>query len=205
MAKKKAGRRRAPRRRPPRRRSRPQEEAAGRRHVQLRLPQRAGSPSAGSLPATCSAKAFAERTMEVRLYPNSRRPGVGQRPRRESSRPLLPQHARHCPVLEAGSAAGFMVYPPLEPNESYHVEFQGEGRYQFTYFNLNPRREVGRRSSRSRIQPAGRHARDDQGRRDVPEREPVDVARGRAARRARLHRARGHGHAAGRAGAARRR
>jgi hypothetical protein len=77
--------------------------------------------------------------MEVRLYPNSRRPGVGQRPRRESQRPLLPQHARHCPVLEAGSALGFMVYPPLEPNESYHVEFQGDGRYQFTYFNLSPR------------------------------------------------------------------
>jgi hypothetical protein len=42
-------------------------------------------------------------------------------------------------VLEAGSALGFMVYPPLEPNESYHVEFQGDGRYQFVYFNLNPR------------------------------------------------------------------
>ena len=27
-------------------------------------------------------------------------------PRREGSRPLLPQHARHCPVLEAGSALG---------------------------------------------------------------------------------------------------
>ncbi len=72
--------------------------------------------------------------MEVRLFPNSRRPGVGLKPRRESHRPLLPQHARHCPVLEAGSAAGFLVYPPLEPNESYHVEFQGDGRYQFTYF-----------------------------------------------------------------------
>ena len=77
--------------------------------------------------------------MEVRLFPNSRRPGVGQRPRRESQRPLLPQHARHCPVLEAGSALGFMVYPPLEPNESYHVEFLGDGRYQFVYFNLNPK------------------------------------------------------------------
>lgn len=77
--------------------------------------------------------------MEVRLFPNSRRPGVGVRPRREGQRPLLPQHARHCPVLEAGSALGFMVYPPLEPNESYHVEFQGDGRYQFTYFNLDPR------------------------------------------------------------------
>jgi hypothetical protein len=72
--------------------------------------------------------------MEVRLFPNSRRPGVGLKPRRESQRPLLPQHARHCPVLEAGSALGFLVYPPLEPHESFHLEFQGDGRYQFTYF-----------------------------------------------------------------------
>src|SRR5687767_8912480 len=72
--------------------------------------------------------------MEVRVFPNSTRPGVGLRPRRESQRPLLPQHARHCPVLEAGSGLGFMVYPPLEANESYVIEFQGEGRYQFTYY-----------------------------------------------------------------------
>jgi hypothetical protein len=76
--------------------------------------------------------------MEVRLYSNSRRPGVGLKPRRESQRPLLPQHARHCPVLEAGSALGFLVYPPLEPNESFHLEFQGDGRYQFTYFLSSP-------------------------------------------------------------------
>lgn len=76
--------------------------------------------------------------MEVRLYPNSRRPGVGLKPRRESHRPFLPQHARHCPVLEAGSALGFLVYPPLEPNESFHLEFQGEGRYQFSYFVSSP-------------------------------------------------------------------
>ena len=56
--------------------------------------------------------------MDVRIYPNSRRPGVGLAARREGSRPLLPQHARHCPVLEAGSALGFMVYAPLEPKES---------------------------------------------------------------------------------------
>src|SRR5437764_11474025 len=72
--------------------------------------------------------------MEVRLFPNSRRPGVGLKPRRESQRPLLPQHARHCPVLEAGSALGFLVYPALEPTESFHIEYQGEGRYQFLYF-----------------------------------------------------------------------
>jgi hypothetical protein len=75
--------------------------------------------------------------MEVRLFPNPLRPDVGLRPRRESQRPLLPQHARHCPVLEAGSALGFLVFPALEPNESYGVEFQGEGRYQFTYFLAN--------------------------------------------------------------------
>src|SRR4026208_1758990 len=77
--------------------------------------------------------------MEVRFFPNSRRPGGGLAPRREASRPLLPQHARHCPVLEAGSALGFLVYPPLEAHESFHLEFQGDGRYQLTYFLQNPR------------------------------------------------------------------
>ena len=75
--------------------------------------------------------------MEVRLFPNSGRPGVGQPPRREGSRPMLPQHARHCPVLEAGSTLGFMVFPPLEPHESYYIEFQGEGQFLFTYFQNN--------------------------------------------------------------------
>ena len=72
--------------------------------------------------------------MEVRLFPNSMRPGTGLKPRRESQRPLLPQHARHCPVLEAGSALGFLVYPPLERIESFYVGYQGDGRYQLTYF-----------------------------------------------------------------------
>jgi hypothetical protein len=71
--------------------------------------------------------------MEVRLFSNSSRPGVGWKPRRESQRPLLPQHSRHCPVLEAGSAVGFLVYPPLLEKESFHIEYQGEGRYQFIY------------------------------------------------------------------------
>jgi hypothetical protein len=75
--------------------------------------------------------------MEVRLFPHSSRPGVGLKPRREGQRPLLPQHARHCPVLEAGSALGFLVFPALEPHESFVIEFQGEGRYQFTYFVSN--------------------------------------------------------------------
>ena len=60
------------------------------------------------------------------------------KPKRESQRPLLPQHARHCPVLEAGSSLGFLVFPPLEPNESFHIEYQGEGRYEFLYFLSAP-------------------------------------------------------------------
>jgi hypothetical protein len=71
--------------------------------------------------------------MEVSLFPNPRRPGFGLRPRRESQRPLLPQHARHCPVLEAGSALGFMVYPPLAKHELFQAGYEGEGRYQFQY------------------------------------------------------------------------
>src|SRR3977135_4694869 len=76
--------------------------------------------------------------MEVRLSPNSRRPGVGLKPRREGQRPLLPQHARHCPVLEAGSAMGFLVFPPLEPYESYYMGYEGDGRYTFTYYLAPP-------------------------------------------------------------------
>ena len=76
--------------------------------------------------------------MEVRTFSNAGRPGVGQRPRREGQRPLLPQHARHCPVLEAGSALGFLVFPPLEPNEAVHIAFEGEGKYLCTYFLAAP-------------------------------------------------------------------
>ena len=76
--------------------------------------------------------------MEVRVFSNAGRPGVGQRPKREGQRPLLPQHARHCPVLEAGSALGFMVYPPIEPNEAVHIGYEGEGRYLCTFFLAIP-------------------------------------------------------------------
>lgn len=75
--------------------------------------------------------------MEVRIFSTFSRPGVGQKPRAESQRPLLSQHARHCPVLEAGSGLGYLVYPPLEPNEAYHVEYGGNGRYDFRYFMRN--------------------------------------------------------------------
>ena len=76
--------------------------------------------------------------MKVRMFPNAIRPGVGMKPRSEGLRPLLPQHSRHCPVLEAGSAMGFLVYPALEPNESFHIEFQGEGQYRFVYLLSRP-------------------------------------------------------------------
>src|SRR5215468_4293927 len=72
--------------------------------------------------------------MEVRFYSNIRRPGVGLPARREASRPMLTQHSRHCPVLEAGSGLGFMVYAPLEPKESVYIEYEGEGVYKFVYY-----------------------------------------------------------------------
>jgi hypothetical protein len=75
--------------------------------------------------------------MQVRTFPNLQRPGVGMSPRRESSRPQLPQHSRHCPVLEAGSALGYLVYPSLAQNESFHVEYQGNGRYRMVFFKAN--------------------------------------------------------------------
>ena len=75
--------------------------------------------------------------MEVGLFPNPRRPGIGMRPKREAQRPLLPQHARHCPVLEAGSTLGFMVYPPLAEHELFEIGYEGEGRYQLVY-SVNP-------------------------------------------------------------------
>lgn len=77
--------------------------------------------------------------MEVKLWPHTGRPGVGLKPRNESQRPLLPQHARHCPVLEAGSGLGYLVYPPLEKSEAFYVGYQGDGRYEFKYFMSNPK------------------------------------------------------------------
>jgi len=71
--------------------------------------------------------------MEVTIFPNPRRPNIGLKPHREAQRPLLPQHARHCPVLEAGSARGFLVHPPLADKESFEISFEGEGRYKFVY------------------------------------------------------------------------
>jgi hypothetical protein len=93
--------------------------------------------------------------MEVRLFYNSIRPGVGMKPHREGLRPLLPQHARHCPVLEAGSALGFLIYPPLTEKESFHIEFQGEGRYQFIYSLRTPTGDFEPLFSVTIVLPAG--------------------------------------------------
>jgi len=71
--------------------------------------------------------------MEVTIFPNPRRPGIGQKPRREGQRPLLPLHARHCPVLEAGSALGFLVHPPLAEHEVFQIGYEGEGRFTLVY------------------------------------------------------------------------
>ncbi len=75
--------------------------------------------------------------MEVILFPNPRRPGIGLRPKKEAQRPLLPQHARLCPVLEAGSSLGALVYPSLAPNEQTSIGYEGEGIYLFGY-SINP-------------------------------------------------------------------
>jgi hypothetical protein len=76
--------------------------------------------------------------MEIKTFPNSTRPGVGLQPKSESQRPFLPQHSRHCPVLEAGSSIGYLVYPPLESGEAIQINYQGEGRYGFGYFRTSP-------------------------------------------------------------------
>ena len=75
--------------------------------------------------------------MEIKTFPNPIRPGVGMAPRREGQRPQLPQHSRHCPVLEAGSALGYLVYPALKETESFHLEYLGDGRYRLLYFHAN--------------------------------------------------------------------
>ena len=75
--------------------------------------------------------------MQVTLFPNPRRPGFGMRPKIEAQRPLLPQHARLCPVLEAGSSLGALVYPSLAENEQIQIGYAGEGVYQFGYA-VNP-------------------------------------------------------------------
>jgi hypothetical protein len=40
-----------------------------------------------------------------------------------------------CPVLEAGSSIGFLVFPPLADNEGYRIDYEGDGQYRFTFFS----------------------------------------------------------------------
>ncbi len=63
---------------------------------------------------------------------------MGLKPKSERQRPLLPQHARHCPVLEAANGLGYLIYPPLEKHEAFHVEYHGDGTYVFKYFHRGP-------------------------------------------------------------------
>lgn len=77
---------------------------------------------------------------EVTVLPNRFRPGVGIAPARVAQRPWLPQHARLCPVLEAGSALGYLVYPPLKPDEAFQIVY-ADSKYQLTFLR---QRQPGR-------------------------------------------------------------
>jgi hypothetical protein len=72
--------------------------------------------------------------MKAKMIPNPFRPGVGSKPKSTSTRPGLPQHARHCPVLEAGSALGYLVYPALRETETYEVMRLSPHRYQLVLY-----------------------------------------------------------------------
>jgi hypothetical protein len=71
--------------------------------------------------------------VEVTVLPNRFRPGIGLPPSRVAQRPWLPQHARLCPVLEAGSALGYLVYPALRLDEALQVHYV-DAKYHVTYF-----------------------------------------------------------------------
>ena len=72
--------------------------------------------------------------MKATMIPNPFRPGVGLRPRSTASRPLLSQHARHCPVLEAGSALGYLIYPALLDTETFEVSRPSPTQYRITLY-----------------------------------------------------------------------
>lgn len=75
--------------------------------------------------------------LDVTMIPNQRR-AVGRPPSAAAQRAWLPQHARHCPVLEAGNALGALVYPPLKDNESFQVRYLTGNRYRFSFFVMSP-------------------------------------------------------------------
>jgi hypothetical protein len=67
---------------------------------------------------------------EVLTFQSLARPGAGKAPARVSARPFLPQQARHCPVLEAASAMGYLVYAPLSPDEACQITHNADGGFE---------------------------------------------------------------------------
>lgn len=51
---------------------------------------------------------------------------------------MLPQHARMCGPLEAGSALGYLVYPPLHDHESFQIRRTAPGGLDFSFFGGDP-------------------------------------------------------------------
>jgi hypothetical protein len=72
--------------------------------------------------------------LEVTVLPNQRRPDAGRPPVSEARRAWLPQHARLCPVLEAGSALGFLVFAPLKERESFQIRHLPDHSFRFSFF-----------------------------------------------------------------------
>jgi len=72
--------------------------------------------------------------LEITVIPGQFRPGVGRLPRREGRRPMLPQHARMCGPLEAGSSLGYLVYPALHDHESFQIRRTAPGELLFSFF-----------------------------------------------------------------------
>jgi hypothetical protein len=72
--------------------------------------------------------------LDVKVVPHQIRPGVGLMPASEGRRTWLPQQSRFCPVLEDGNRMGFLVYPPLEEDETYLIRYEEDGSYRFTFY-----------------------------------------------------------------------
>lgn len=51
---------------------------------------------------------------------------------------MLPQHARMCGPLEAGSSLGYLVYPPLADHESFQIRRRSHGALEFAFFGGEP-------------------------------------------------------------------
>jgi hypothetical protein len=70
--------------------------------------------------------------VDVLVLPNRYRPGVGLPAARVAQRAWLPQSARQCPVLEAGSAIGYLIYPALRMDEALQIAY-AQSRFHITY------------------------------------------------------------------------